>query len=121
MPLDKISVSRTFHLGDSNFFKIGQEGTIAEGETREQLTADAINYIYATLAKYCPQIDDSIIPPIIIEKPISGTKEEAYGETLEQQIRSCKSMAVLKIYEKREKTTQEQKAYNEKLKELSKK
>jgi hypothetical protein len=30
-------------------------------------------------------------------------------------------MAVLKIYEKREKTTQEQKAYNEKLKELSKK
>lgn len=54
MPLDKITVSRTFHLGDHNFFKIGQDGTIAEGETREQLTKEAIIFIYNTLERYFP-------------------------------------------------------------------
>lgn len=57
MPLDKILVSRTFHLGDSNFFKIGQEGTISEGETREQLTEDAMGFIHTTVKKYFPYAD----------------------------------------------------------------
>ena len=56
MPLDKITVSRTFHLGDHNFFKIGQDGTIAEGETREQLTQDAMVFIYKTLETYFPSV-----------------------------------------------------------------
>jgi hypothetical protein len=56
MPLNTVSVSRTFHLGDSNFFKLGQEGTIEEGETREELTKEAMNFIYATLEKYYPAV-----------------------------------------------------------------
>lgn len=68
MPLDKITVSRTFHLGDSNFFKVGQEGTIIEGETREELTADAMGYIYSTLKKYCPETD--IVNPLEKKKEL---------------------------------------------------
>lgn len=82
MPLDKITVSRTFHLGDSNFFKVGQEGTIAEGESREELTADAMGYIYSTLKKYCPETDivnplekKKELPVIEISSPVEEDKE----------------------------------------------
>lgn len=68
MPLNKITVSRTFHLGDSNFFKVGQEGTIGTGETREELTADAMGYIYSTLKKYCPETD--IVNPLEPKKEL---------------------------------------------------
>jgi hypothetical protein len=79
MPLDKITVSRTFHLGDSNFFKVGQEGTVIDGETREELTADAMGYIYSTLKKYCPETD--------IENPLEKKKSlpvSNVGETMEE-------------------------------------
>lgn len=77
MPLDKITVSRTFHLGDSNFFKVGQEGTIIEGETREELTADAMGYIYSTLKKYCPETD--IVNPLEKKKGLPEYKISEVG------------------------------------------
>ena len=117
MPLDKITVSRTFHLGDSNFFKVGQEGTIIEGETREELTADAMGYIYSTLKKYCPETD--IVNPqgngkeendIPIEPIIGVTPDDIY---------SCSELEVLKGYRLIVKSNPElQKAYDIQFKKL---
>ena len=116
MPLDKITVSRTFHLGDSNFFKVGQEGTIAEGETREELTADAMGYIFSTLKKYCPDAD--VVIPTEIKKEIKV--EPIIGVTPEE-IYSCKEVEVLKAYKLIVKSKPElQKAYDEQFKKLSK-
>ena len=71
MPLNTITVSRTFHLGDHNFFKLGQDGTISEGETREQLTNEALVFIYNTVKKYFPSATPAIESgemPIIQER-----------------------------------------------------
>ena len=119
MPLDKITVSRTFHLGESNFFKIGQEGTIIEGETREELTADAMGYIYSTLKKYCPDAD-IIIPPEI-KKEIQEIKVEPVIGVTPDEIYSCTEIEVLKAYKLIVKSKHElQKAYDEQFKKLCK-
>ena len=70
MPLNKITISETFHLGDNNYFKVGQEGTIVEGETREQLAEDAMKFIYGALAKYHPMYAPSIIKNESGEMPV---------------------------------------------------
>jgi hypothetical protein len=96
MPLDKITVSRTFHLGDSNFFKIGQAGKVVEGETREQLREDAMNFIYATLKKYCPETD--IVNPLEKKKelPVIDTslpvEEDKEWESVKKNLASVKFM-----------------------------
>jgi hypothetical protein len=119
MPLDKITVSRTFHLGDSNFLKVGQEGTISEGETREELTADAMKYIYSTLKKYCP--DEDIVIPTEIKKEIKEISVEPIIGVTPQDIYSCTEIEVLKGYQFIVKSKPElQKAYDEQFKKLCK-
>jgi len=79
MPLDTVNVSRTFHLGDSNFFKLGQSGTIAEDETREVLTDDALNFIHSTLKKYFPNAEvvapSEVTEVKVVEEPLIGITE----------------------------------------------
>ena len=100
MPLNKIEISRTFHLGDHNFFKVGQEGTIEENETREGLAQDAMTFIDATLKKYFPENEVIVSSVIVNKEPEYFTEEIDEPKSMEEQINSCKSATVLKaVYE----------------------
>ena len=98
MPLNKIEISRTFHLGDHNFFKVGQEGTIEENETREGLAQDAMTFIDATLKKYFPENEVIVSSVIVNKEPEYFTEKTEYGETLLEQILSCKDLITLDSY-----------------------
>jgi hypothetical protein len=124
MPLNNISVTQTFHLGSTNFFKLENGGTIGDNETKEELVKSAIVFFDATLKKYFPNADDTaIVTAVIVDnKEEYFTQEMPEEITLEEQIRSCKSAIVLKaVYEKEVKGKPEEKIYKAKLKELSKK
>jgi len=121
MPLNNISISQTFHLGSTNFFKLENGGTISENETREELVQDAIIFFDLTLKKYFPNADDTaIMTAVIIEKPMQEPEPTGYGETLSEQIMSCKDLTTLNSYRLLVVGKQEQKTFSEKLKELSK-
>lgn len=114
MPLDKVVYSRTFHLGDHNFEKIGTEGTIIEGETKESLRDEAVKFVYDSFAELHPEIN-VVLPPasnsevsfkVPPEPPNMNGKETikwyeekfAYSPDYKKEIASCTSIKVLESY-----------------------
>lgn len=121
MPLNGIEISRTFHLGDHNFFKVGQTGTISENETREELAKDAMNFISSTLKKYFPENEVIVQSVIINEVPAYFTDKEPEKElSLAEQIETVTDLKILETYLLLVKGKPEEKIYKAKLKELSK-
>lgn len=130
MPLDKVVYSRTFHLGDHNFEKIGTEGTIIEGETKESLRDEAVKFVYDSFAELHPELNVTLPPLKKEDNYFNLPTEERPGthldtsspEFIKMQIETCKSLAVLKaVYPKLIKGNVElETIYNQKLEELSK-
>lgn len=124
MPLNNLRVVQTFHTGNTNFIKIDKGGTIESGETQEELVKDALVFFDSTVKKYFPHADEfAIITAVFVnEEQVYFNEPKEEELSLEQQIRSCTSAAVLKaVYEKIVKGKPEEKVYKEIFKKLSKK
>ncbi len=106
MPLDKVVYSRTFHLGDHNFEKIGTEGSVGEGETKEQLRSEAVKFIYDSFAELHPELN-VVLPPAIKKGEFNldegkivvwDFNEMKKPVSIAEQIKSVTDIKVLETY-----------------------
>lgn len=101
MQISKIYYQRNFRIGDFQYETIGIGIDINEGEDAKQAMDEAKRLVIEYNAEQnhpVPHIQETNIPA---ELPIIQVDKGPQLEdmTLEQQIRSCKDMKVLKVYE----------------------
>jgi len=118
MQINQVSYQKTFNLGNYSSERIGVEILLNEGEDAKE----ALNTAKALVEEYHKQTNDFPMPfhtVTNVDQPLPEIQVDR-GPTLEQQIRSCTELKVLKIYEsmvKKDPVLQE--AYNQTMKSLT--